>query len=92
MAESNTPKFTKSDFLKPAQVAEKYNLSTEEATKLMAAANKLKKRFKIGNVPHEMVYDAKWSHNTSKTPHHYRLHPLAIAEFEEFIAQRMKEK
>ncbi len=75
-------KFSKTDFLTSAEVAEKLNTDVQTVEKHMTAAFKRGTKFIIANVSRNLVYDAKWNHRKS-----LRLHPLGIDKFKEIISK-----
>ena len=73
--------FTKADFMTPAQVGQKFNISTQEATKLMKNLNFKRAVFAL---------------NGHKTPviltfnSYLYLHPMALEAFQQEVNKKVK--
>ena len=70
--------YTKDDFLTPALVAKKFNISTDEALNLMKKINFKKAVFALNGHRTPMVI--RFSNNST-----LHLHPMAIPAFQEYI-------
>ena len=70
--------YTKEDFLTPGKVAKKFNISTEEARKIMRKLSLKRAIFVLNN--HKSSIIVKRGKNS--TPY---LHPMAIEAFQDYL-------